>query len=253
VGLDNTLTKEVKACQTNSVNQRGLGALPIFILILLVLVVGAIFYRYNNNTANLEGREAYNSSSQDFKEVDKSFLTDRENRKKPVTKLDSNQDNPKIIRVSKFSDEEFEIDLSTFYKTMWLCIQQDFYTKPDNLNCNKSGELISAKNHLFANIGNEAAFRLYSDYTMQTLYDEVLVKELDTKTPKITKLGNICGTLKNSSQPSGGFVIEKTQLLLAEGAQDRLTPLIDKAVCAQGDIDPLKGRLRVYFIENAAP
>jgi len=158
------------------------------------------------------------------------------------------KDFPKIIGIKKVDTDKYIINTTTFPKSMWLCIQDDYYSKPDNKTCNSGSLFWYPKQDFYINSDN-TALRLYSDSEQTQLYDEVLALDLKSDQIRIAKLSNICGNIEHNSQ-NGNYSIKDTRLLTKPGWQN-LIPFINKEACVQGEFYPDTSSIRVYFVEEA--
>lgn len=163
-----------------------------------------------------------------------------------------NETNPKIIGIEEADktiqgDIGYRIKTSVFNKPMWLCVQPDFYSKPSNKKCNSGQLLTTPKDIIFTIKGDNTVLRLYSHNDQAQLYDEVLVRDLNTKNPKIVSLQKQCGTLILNTD--GNFFIAEIRLLTIPGWAD-LVKFVNQDICVQGESYPQASSIRVYFIEE---
>lgn len=156
----------------------------------------------------------------------------------------------KKIGISPFGMEEFEIEVSNFKPLLWLCIQQDYYSKPSNQECN-SGESINNNPYkFFANIQNHALLVLHSNSDSENgqkiFYDKVYISRIDNDNFQVSHSSELCGIVKRDEK-NGSFFIQDQRLLTNPGWKD-LMPFINKAVCVEGV--QYQQSFRVYFIEE---
>lgn len=210
--------------------QKGFSAIFVIIGVLIVItLIGGIFYLGRVATPPQQQQNTTNQTPP------------------PVEKV------PKIIGIEKVNNDGYigyRIKTSVFSKPMWLCIQPDFYSKPSSgsKGCNSGGVFSSPEEIVYGIRDNSAVLRLYSDSEHTQLYDEVLILELKTEKPKITRVQEECGKLVQNSQ-NGNLFIGNTRLLTSPGWAD-LVQFVNEDVCVQGELYGQTSSIRVYFIER---
>lgn len=145
----------------------------------------------------------------------------------------------------EFGMNEYEIEISNFKDPLWLCIQEDYYSKPNNKECNDGTSVQQFNSRFFANIENHALLVLYSDSGQKILYDEVYISMDDDKNFQISYSSELCGTLIHNED--GSYFIKNQRLLTVPGWKD-LIPYINEDVCVRGV--KYQQSFRVYFIEG---
>lgn len=154
---------------------------------------------------------------------------------------------PRIVAVYGNNEHSYTITFDHPEKSMWLCIQQDWYSKPDNETCNY-GELIEQAPYkiIYPVIGNEAILRLLSYPDQDTLYDQVLITRNKDNTFKLSPISSLCGKLQHDKM-TGNFYLNRKRLLTEPGWKSLLS-YKNTPVCVEGM--PYKKTFRVYFIKE---
>jgi hypothetical protein len=179
-------------------NQKGITTVVLILIVVgLALVAGIAYY---HSLGKLGLRAPAPEVSNQITEYNS--FPEEDDVSSASSAIVEGMDNPKIIGITKPTKNLYQLTISNFKKPLWLCTQQDFYSKPDNQTCN-SGILVSSPNPTFeqnyavskdsserANI-SAAALRLYENNKLTTLYDAVIAKDLDSESPALAPLAKL--------------------------------------------------------------
>lgn len=138
--------------------------------------------------------------------------------------------------------KSYSLSIDNFKNPVWLCMQPDWYSKPDNKECN-GGQLIeTAESEIFLSGFDNALVIIYSDSEQTEFYDGVYATK-SAEGIKTAPFSELCGLVKNNQD--GGYFINDQRLLTAPGWKD-LIPYINRDACIKGV--QYNKSFRVYFI-----
>lgn len=140
--------------------------------------------------------------------------------------------------------EAYALSITNFKNSVWLCMQPDWYSKPDNKECNNGTLIESAESEFFASDFDNALLTIYSNSEQTEFYDGVYVST-SAGGLKIAPFSELCGLIKHNQD--GSYFINNQRLLTVPGWKD-LIPYINKEACVKGV--QYEKSFRVYFIEN---
>lgn len=155
---------------------------------------------------------------------------------------------PRMIEIVTEESGEKKLVITNFTNSLWLCIQPDWYSKPNNESCN-TGLLIEQSPFIIQDDLGETAsvLKLYDDSNMGKLYDQAVVRRLKDGSHSLTQLSELCGTL--TRDVGGSFTIDRYTLLTEPGWRG-LLPFVNSSVCVEGEKYDKSNSFRVYFINE---